>query len=103
MTTTSSKVTFAKALLTTTIASVLLAACAAAPVAPDGSQEARAKLTRLQSDPNLATRAPLAIEQAEAAVRTAEEIQPDKALATHRVILADRKIEIARAQAETRY
>jgi outer membrane protein OmpA-like peptidoglycan-associated protein len=103
MTTTSSKVTFGKALLTTTIASVLLAACAAAPVAPDGSQAARAKLTQLQADPNLATRAPLAIEQAEAAVRTAEQPEKDKALAAHRVVLADRKIEIARAQAETRY
>ena len=45
-----------KTLIATTVASVLLAACAAAPVKPDGAAEARSKLTQLQSDPNLAGR-----------------------------------------------
>jgi outer membrane protein OmpA-like peptidoglycan-associated protein len=62
----------------------------------------RSKLTQLQSDPNLASRAPLAIKEADAAVRTAEQPQADQELAAHRVYLADRKVEIARAQAETR-
>ena len=48
-------------LIATAVASVLLAACAAAPVKPDGAAEARNKLTQLQSDPNLASRAPVAI------------------------------------------
>jgi outer membrane protein OmpA-like peptidoglycan-associated protein len=91
-----------KALLATTVASVLLTACAAAPLKPDGAAEARSKLTQLQSDPNLAGRAPLAIKEADAAVRAAEQPQVDKELGAHRVYLADRKVETARAQAEAR-
>jgi outer membrane protein OmpA-like peptidoglycan-associated protein len=88
-------------LIATTVASVLLAACAAAPVKPDGAAEARNKLTQLQADPNLASRAPLAMKEADSAVRVAEQPQADKELAAYRVYLADRKVEIARAQAET--
>ena len=90
-----------RTLIATTVASVLLAACAAAPLKPDGAAEVRSKLTQLQSDPNLAGRAPLAIKEADAAVRTAEQPQADQELAAHRVYLADRKVETARAQAET--
>jgi outer membrane protein OmpA-like peptidoglycan-associated protein len=90
-----------KTLIATTVAAVLLAACAAAPVKPDGAAEARSKLTQLQSDPNLAARAPLAVKEADAAVQAAEQPQADKELAAYRVYLADRKVEIARAQAET--
>lgn len=90
-----------KTLIATTVAAVLLAACAAAPVKPDGAAEARSKLTQLQSDPNLAGRAPLAVKEADAAVQAAEQPQADKELAAYRVYLADRKVEIARAQAET--
>lgn len=84
--------------------SFTLAGCATAPASPDGAAEVRAKLTRLQADSNLATRAPAAISEAEAAVVVAE--QPagrDAALAAHRVYMADRKVEIAIAQAATRY
>jgi len=91
-----------RTLIAATVASVLLVACAAAPVAPQGSADVRARLTQLQSDPNLGSRAPLAIEQAEAAVRTAEKPEADAALGSHRVYVADRKVEIARARAETR-
>jgi hypothetical protein len=45
-----------KTLIAATVASVLLAACAAAPLKPDGAAEARDKLTQLQSDPNLGSR-----------------------------------------------
>jgi outer membrane protein OmpA-like peptidoglycan-associated protein len=90
-----------RTLIATTVTSVLLAACAAAPVKPDGAEEARNKLTQLQSDPNLATRAPVAMKEADSAVRVAEQPQPDKELAAYRVYLADRKVDIARAQAET--
>jgi len=88
-------------LIATTVASVLLAACAAAPVKPDGAAEARNKLTQLQADPNLGSRAPLAMKEADSAVRVAEQPQDDKELAAYRVYLADRKVDIARAQAET--
>jgi len=94
-------VNLVKTLVATTVASVLLAACAAAPLKPDGAAEARSKLTQLQSDPNLANRVPLAIKEADAAVRAAEQPQADKELGAHLVYLADRKVEIARAQADT--
>jgi outer membrane protein OmpA-like peptidoglycan-associated protein len=92
-----------KTLIATTVASVLLAACAAAPLKPDGAAEARNKLTQLQSDPNLASRAPMAMKEADTAVRAAEQPQADKELGAYRVYLADRKVEIARAQAETSF
>jgi len=84
--------------------SFTLAGCATAPVSPDGAAEVRAKLTRLQADPDLATRAPAALGEAETAVRIAEQpVARDPALAAHRVYLADRKVEIAMAQAATRF
>ena len=94
-------VNLVKTLVATTVASVLLAACATAPLKPDGAAEARNKLTQLQSDPNLANRVPLAIKEADAAVRAAEQPQADKELGAHLVYLADRRVEIARAQADT--
>jgi len=82
--------------------SFTLAGCATAPLAPDGAAEVRAKQTRLQADPSLAKRAPVALQEAETAVRTAEEpLAKDAALGAHRVYMADRKVEIAMAQAET--
>lgn len=93
--------------LGTLIATVLLvAACATTPSSPLGASEARAKLSALQSNPNLAQHAPVEIREAEEAVRVAE--QPlsrssDSALAAHRVYLADHKVEIATARANTRY
>jgi len=92
-----------KTLVATAVASALLSACATAPVQPDGASRARLKLTELQSDPNLATRAPAATKEADAAVRIAEQPEVDKDLAAYRVYMADRKVEIARAQAETRF
>ena len=91
-----------KTLIATTVASVLLAACAAAPSVPAGAMEARSKLTLLQSDQNLATRAPVAIKEADIAVRAAETPQADEELAAHRVYIADRKVDTARALAEAR-
>jgi len=92
-----------KTLIAATVASVLLSACAAAPVKPDGAAEARSKLTQLQSDPNLAGRAPVAVKEADAAVQAAEQPQADQELGAYKVYLADRKVEIARAQAETSF
>src|SRR3954451_21075777 len=91
------------AVLALAIASALLAACASGPVVPEGATAARNKLTALQADPNLATRAPVAIEQADIAVRSAERPEANASLSANRVYIADRKVDIARAQAETRY
>jgi len=95
--------TVRSALIATAVAAILLAGCAAAPVKPDGAMEARAKLTQLQSDPNLASRAAAAIKDADLAVRAAEQPEPNKELAAHRVYLADRKVDTAKALAEARF
>ena len=68
-------------LIVVAMTSVLLASCAGAPTQPEGAADVRSKLTQLQSDPQLASRAPVAIKEAEAAVIAAEQPQKDKALA----------------------
>lgn len=103
MTTTNNSRYFSKTLITAAVASMLLAACASAPRQPDGAAQARSKLSQLQADPDLSTRAPVAMKEADVATTLAEQPQKDTALAAHRVYLADRKIDIARAQAETRF
>ena len=103
MNTTIYSINLSKTLIATAVASVLLAACATAPVEPEGAAEARSKLTQLQSDPNLASLAPVAMKEAEVAVSTAEIPQPDLALAAHNVYMADVKVDTARALAETRF
>jgi outer membrane protein OmpA-like peptidoglycan-associated protein len=95
--------TWRKSLIGAAIAASLLAGCASTPQAPAGSAEVRAKLTALQGDATLATRAPVALKDAEAAVTQAEIAQPDLALAAHRVYIADRKVETAKALAQTRF
>ena len=82
---------------------VLLAACAAGPVKDPGAARARAELTDLQSNPNLASRAPLAIADAETAVTQAEQPQTDHDLSAHLVYVADHKVQIAKAQAQAKY
>jgi outer membrane protein OmpA-like peptidoglycan-associated protein len=80
----------------------LLSACATAPKAPEVPLDSRVKLTALQSDPQLATRAPVEMQAAEAAVRAAEAPRPDDEYAAHLILLADQKVEIARARAQAR-
>ncbi len=102
MNTTIYRINLSKTLIGTAV-SVLLAACATAPVEPAGAAEARSNLTQLQSDPNLASLAPVAMKEAEVAVSTAEIPQPDAALAAHNVYMADVKVDTARALAESRF
>ena len=84
------------------LASLLLTACATNRQPPEGSAQVRSKLTELQSDSELASRAPVAIKEAEAAVIAAEVPQKDAELAQHRVFLADRKVDIASSMARSR-
>ena len=91
-----------RTLIAATVSSVLLAACAAAPQIPAGAAQARSKLTQLQSHQDLATRAPVAIKDAEVAVSAAEIPQTDEELEAHRVYIADRKVDTAWALAEAR-
>ena len=87
------------------LASFVLFACASTPSSPPGSAEVRNKLTALQNDANLAGRARVEIQEAEEAVRLAEQPLPstEGPLGEHRVYMADRKVEIARAKGNTRY
>jgi len=85
-----------------TAAAMALGGCATTK-APEGSAEVRAKLTQLQSDPQLASHAQLEIQAAEVAVRAAEKPTDDKPQAKHLVYVADRKVDIAAAQAQKRY
>lgn len=103
-TSTFSRIPSVTALSAAVAASLVLVACAATPLSPEGSAAVRTKLTQLQSDPNLATRAPIALREAEAAVQVAEQpLADDAALGAHRVYMADRKVDIAVARASTRY
>jgi outer membrane protein OmpA-like peptidoglycan-associated protein len=89
--------------LAATLALLAVGACTVAPTKPDGAAAVRAKLSQLQADPQLAGRAPVAMKDAEVAVRAAETPTDDLELARHRVFIADRKIDTARAQAQSRY
>jgi len=89
-------------LVAVTAASLLLVACAAPMTVPQGVDSTRNKLMQLQADPQLASRAPVEIKNAEVAVLAAEEPQADAELARHMVLMADRKVDIAMAWAQTR-
>ena len=91
-----------KTLIAIAIASALLAACATAPVKPAGADALRARLNQLQSNAELASRAPLAIKDADMAVTAAEQPQTDPVLSKHLLFMADRKIDVAQALAEGR-
>lgn len=88
-------------IVSTASAAVWLSACAM-PIKPDGADAARAELTRLQNDPKLAVLAPVAIQEAEAAVRLAEIPTEDAIAGQQAVYNAQSKVAIARAQAERR-
>lgn len=96
------QLTFARPLVAAAAAALFLVACSATPTRPEGADSARAKLTQLQSDEQLASRAPVEIKEAEAAVRAAEEPRKDDELARHLVLIADRKVDTAAAQAQSR-
>lgn len=83
--------------------SILLAACATAPTVSDGAVAARADLTRLQADSNLAPLARVEIRDAEEAVTAAERPVQDEQLSQHLVMMADTRVEIARSWAQSRY
>jgi outer membrane protein OmpA-like peptidoglycan-associated protein len=80
----------------------LISACATAPKPPEVPLDSRVKLTALQSNPQLATRAPVEIKAAEAAVKAAEAPRADGEYTAHLELLADQKVEIARARAQSR-
>lgn len=82
-------------------AALLLGACATA-TKPAGADAVRAELTRLQTDPAYASRAAVALQDAEIAVRAAEVPTEDQVAGERAVYVAERKVAIARAQADKR-
>lgn len=91
-----------RTLIATAVASVILVACSSTPIQSEGANNARSKLTQLQSDQQLAKHAPVAIKEAEDAVRAAEKPQGDKEKGTHLMYIAERKVDTAQALAESR-
>jgi outer membrane protein OmpA-like peptidoglycan-associated protein len=92
-----------RSMIAAAVAATLFAGCASVPKHPAGSEQVRAKLTALRSDPTLANRAPVAVKDAEGAVVLAEMTEKDLTLAAHRVYIADRKVDTARALAQTQF
>ena len=86
--------------LATAMSLLLLTACASAPKVPEGAINARQQLNKLQANAALAQLAPVAIRQADQAVQAAETQVKDRELSAHLVFVADRKVNIAWAQAQ---
>ncbi len=78
----------------------LLAACQSAPKKDLALERARAQLEQLKSDPELTGYAPLALGEAERALRTAEQAGGNESVRIHLLYMANRQIEIARTIAQ---
>lgn len=93
---------YRKLLMVAIGAAVLTAGCASSPGVPDGAKNARARLTQLQSDPQLGSRAAVEFKDADVAVSAAEQPRKDLDEVNHLVLIADRKVSIAGARAQAR-
>lgn len=89
--------------LVITLSVLAFSGCATSSKIPPEVAAVRSKLSSLQADPQLAGRAPVAFKDAEAAVQAAEKVPKDEAHLEQLVWVADHKIDIAAAQAQTRY
>ena len=79
---------------------VLLSACTAPPKKNLALDRVRGELNELKSNPELAGYAPLAVGEAERALRQAETASGDDLQRAYLVYMADRRIQIARTMAE---
>lgn len=77
-----------------------LAACNTAPKKDLALERARAQLEQLKADEEFTGYAPLALGEAERALRTVEQSTGNKNLRIHLLYMANRRIEIARAIAQ---
>ena len=78
----------------------LLGACVASPKKDLALERVREELQDLKANPELAGYAPLALGEAERALRDAELASGDKLYRSYLVYMADRRIQIARTMAE---
>jgi len=92
-----------RTLIAAAVTATLFMGCATVEKKPPGSERVRAKLITLQSEPQLANAAPVAMKDADLAVQEAERVEKDLALVAHRVYIADHKVDIARALAQTQH
>src|SRR5210317_387008 len=79
---------------------VLISACTSAPKKDLALERVRDELDNLKSNSELAGYAPLALGEAERALRKAEMAQGDDLYRSYLVYMADRRIQIARTMAE---
>jgi hypothetical protein len=77
-----------------------LDACFLGGTKDPAADQARTELNALQADPQLVSRAPKELKEAQEAVVAAEESQKDPALSAHLAYIAERKVQTARALAE---
>lgn len=91
-----------RALTRTALVSILalLAACMAPPKKDLALEKIRDELDSLKSNPELAGYAPMALGEAERALRNAELATGDKLARAYLMYMADRRIQIARTMAE---
>lgn len=79
---------------------IVLAACSSSPKKNLALEQIRAQLQELKSTPGLANYAPLALAEAERALRAAETASGSDTERVHLTYMADRRIQIARAVAQ---
>ena len=91
-----------RTLIATAVATLILVACSSTPIQNQQVSNVRSRLSQLQSDPQLSKQAPVAIKEAEDAVRAAEIPQDDTEKDVHLMYIADRKVDIAQSLAESR-
>jgi len=89
-----------RAALLSCLAGLWLAGCASNPTKDLALEQVRAQLEELKSNPELAGLAPLALGEAERALRTAETATGDTTHRNHLIYMADRRIQIARTVAQ---
>ena len=86
--------------ITAVLSLALLAACVAPPKKDLALERVRDELNSLKSNPELAGYAPLAVGEAERALRNAELATGDRLARAYLVYMADRRIQVARTMAE---
>ncbi|MGI2153156.1 OmpA family protein [Shewanella oncorhynchi] len=94
---------FSRHLLAYSLILTTVAACSSTPKIAEGIGDIRTELNKLQANNELAILAPAAIKQAEEAVRAAEQPVKDEQQSQHLVFVADKKVNIALAQAQSRF
>lgn len=82
------------------LGALLASSCTSQPKKDLALEQARTQLERLKQDQDLQGYAPLALGEAERALRQAENARGDKTQRLHLIYMADRRIQIARTVAQ---